>query len=147
MQQATTVRQYQVRRLRLWTRQRYVMMLDLKTRQGSILSTGSASCASVFEIPPDYIEACHGAATHLANSLFHRGRVFYSTVVFWVARVKPSPCRNHRLLGEQRGEEIFRPLPEFEALVGMQDQRLNECLCLLTTRFPDGFEGRAAFCR
>src|SRR2546428_5574898 len=70
-----------------------------------------------------------------------------STVVFWVARVKPSPCHNHRLLGEQRGEEIFRPLPEFEALVGMQDQCLNECLRLLTTRFPNGFDGYAPFCR
>src|SRR2546426_6359377 len=71
----------------------------------------------------------------------------YSTVVFWVARVKPSPCHNHRLLGEQRGEEIFRPLPEFEALVGIQDQPLNECLRLLTTRFPNGFDGYAPFCR
>ena len=65
----------------------------------------------------------------------------YSTVVFWVARGNPSPCHNHRLLGEQRGEEIFRPLPEFEALVGIQDQPLNECLRLLTTRFPNGFDG------
>jgi hypothetical protein len=64
-----------------------------------------------------------------------------STVVFWVARGKPSPCHTHRLLGEQRGEEIFRPLPEFEALVGIQDQPLNECLRLLTTRFPNGFDG------
>src|SRR5882672_1276036 len=64
-----------------------------------------------------------------------------STVVFWVARGKPSPCQNHRLLGEQRGKEIFRPLPEFEALVGIQDQPLNECLRLLTTRFPNGFDG------
>jgi hypothetical protein len=65
----------------------------------------------------------------------------YSTVVFWMARGKPSPCQNHRLLGEQQGEEIFRPLPEFEALVGIQDQPLNECLRLLTTRFPNGFDG------
>src|SRR6266478_6241718 len=72
---------------------------------------------------------------------------FNSPVVFWVVRGKPSPCQNHRLLGEQRGEEIFRPLPEFEALVGIQDQPLNECLRLLTTRFPNGFDGYAPFCR
>jgi hypothetical protein len=71
----------------------------------------------------------------------------YSTVVFWVARDNPSPCHNHRLLGEQRGEEIVRPLPEFEALVGIQDQPLNECLRLLTTRCPNGFDGEAPFCR
>lgn len=68
-------------------------------------------------------------------------RLTFSTVVFWVARGKPSPCPNHRLLGEQRGEEIFRPLPEFETLVGIQDHPLNECLRLLTTRFPNGFDG------
>ncbi len=51
------------------------------------------------------------------------------------------------LLGEQRGKEIFRPLPELESLVGIEDQRLHECLGLLTTRFPNGFEGQAAFCR
>ena len=65
----------------------------------------------------------------------------YSTVVFWIARGKPLPCHNYRLFGEQRGEEIFRPLPEFEAFVGIQDQPLNECLRLLTTRFPNGFDG------
>ena len=44
-------------------------------------------------------------------------------------------------LGNQRGEEIFCPLPEFETLVGIQDQPLNKCLRLLTTRFPNGFDG------
>ena len=81
------------------------------------------------------------------NVVFLSQVVYYSTVVFWVASGKPSPCHNHRLLGEQRGKEIFRPLPEFEALVGIQDQPLNECLRLLTTRFPDGCEGRAAWGR
>src|SRR5438067_578537 len=55
----------------------------------------------------------------------------YSTVVFWVVRGKPSPSHNHRLLGKQRGEEIFCPLPEFDALVGIQDQPLNKCPRLL----------------
>ncbi len=70
-----------------------------------------------------------------------------SIVVFWLMAGKPS-CRHERLLlGEQRGEDIFCPLPELEALVGIQDQRLNECLGLLATRFPDGFDGQAAFGR
>ena len=50
-------------------------------------------------------------------------------------------------LANKVGKEIFRPLPELELLVGIQDQRLHECLGLLTTRFPDGFEGQAAFRR
>ena len=51
-------------------------------------------------------------------------------------------CRHDRLLlGKQGGKEIFCSLPELEVLVSIQDQRLHECLCLLTTRFPDGFEG------
>jgi len=45
------------------------------------------------------------------------------------------------LLGKQRGEESFCPLPEFEALVGIQDPPLKKCLRLLTTRFPNGFDG------
>jgi len=68
-----------------------------------------------------------------------------STVVFWPT-IDASLSRHARLLlGKQRGKEIFRPLPELELLVGIQDQRLHECLRLLATRFPDGFEGRAAF--
>ena len=73
--------------------------------------------------------------------LILNGHLVSSTVVFWVARGNLSPCHNHRLLGEQRGEEIFRPLPECEARVGIQDQPLDECLRLLTTRFPNGFDG------
>ena len=38
-------------------------------------------------------------------------------------------------------------LVELESLVGIQDQRLYECLRLLATRFPDGFEGPIAFRR
>ncbi len=59
----------------------------------------------------------------------------------------PSSRQDCLLLGKQRGKDIFRPLPELEALVGLQDQRLHEGLRLLAPRFPDGFEGRAAFCR
>jgi hypothetical protein len=69
-----------------------------------------------------------------------------STVVFWLM-VGPS-CRHTRLLlGKQVGKDIFCLLPELEALVGIENQRLHECLRLLATRFPDGFEGRVAFCR
>ncbi len=67
-----------------------------------------------------------------------------SAVVFWLM-VGPS-CRHARLLlGKQVGKDIFCLLPELEALVGIEDQRLHECLRLLVTRFPDGFEGRATF--
>ena len=36
-------------------------------------------------------------------------------------------------------------LPELEVLVGIQDHGLHECLGLLTTRFPNGFDGQAPF--
>jgi hypothetical protein len=51
------------------------------------------------------------------------------------------------LLGEHIGKDVFRPLPELESLMRIQDQRLNEGLGLLTTRFPDGFDRDAAFYR
>jgi len=52
-----------------------------------------------------------------------------------------------RLLGEQSSADISSPLPELESFVSLQEQRLNEGLSLLATRFPDGFDGQAAFCR
>ena len=55
----------------------------------------------------------------------------------------PSGRQACRLLGKQRGEDIFCPLPTLEALVGRQYQRLNQRLRLLTTRFPNGFDGQA----
>ena len=73
--------------------------------------------------------------------------VFTSTVVFWRVPNELVYCHGSLLLGKQIGKDIFHPLPELEALVRIQDQRLHECLGLLTTRFPDGFEGQAAFCR
>src|SRR5713101_1993508 len=51
------------------------------------------------------------------------------------------------LLGEQRAKNIFHPLPELEGLVRIQDEGLHECLGLLTTRFPNGFDGQAPFRR
>ena len=53
---------------------------------------------------------------------------------------RPSSRYDRLLLGEHMGKDIFSPLAELEALVGIQDQRLDECLSLLATRFPDGFE-------
>src|SRR5712691_9668489 len=74
-------------------------------------------------------------------------RISNSIVVFWQVTDEPSSRHGGLLLGKQRGKEVFRPLPKLEALVGIEDQRLHQCLGLLTTRFPDGFEGGAAFCR
>ena len=67
-----------------------------------------------------------------------------STVVFWLARDERSSRHDRLLLGEHMGKNIFSPLSELESLVGIQDQRLDERLGLLATRFPDGFVGYAA---
>jgi len=61
--------------------------------------------------------------------------------VFWRTIGAPSPRYGRPLLGEHMGKEIFRPRSELESLVGIEDQRLDERLGLLATRFPDGFEG------
>ena len=65
----------------------------------------------------------------------------YSDVVFW--RVPSELTSRHAplLLGKQIAKEIFRFLPELESFVHIQDQRLHKRLGLLTTRFPNGFEG------
>src|SRR6266568_4247038 len=49
------------------------------------------------------------------------------------------------LLGEQIAKDIFHPLSELEVLVRIQDHGLHEGLGLLTTRFPNGFDGQAPF--
>src|SRR6266853_3948309 len=51
------------------------------------------------------------------------------------------------LLGEQIAKDIFHPLSELEVLVRIQDHGLHEGLGLLTTRFPNGFDGQAPFPR
>ena len=56
-------------------------------------------------------------------------------------------CEDRLLLGKHIGKDIFRSLPELEALVGIQDQRLDKGLRLLATCFPDGFDGQAPFGR
>jgi hypothetical protein len=59
-----------------------------------------------------------------------------------LAEVRHTSSRQDRLLlGEQIGKDIVRALSELEAFMGIQDQRLHECLGLLTTRFPNGFDG------
>jgi hypothetical protein len=73
--------------------------------------------------------------------------IFDSVVVFWLMGSPSSGRQACRLLGKQRGEDIFCPLPTLAALVGLQDQRLNQRLRLLTTRFPNGFEGQASLYR
>jgi hypothetical protein len=59
----------------------------------------------------------------------------------------PLSCDDQLLLGKHIGKDIFHPLPELEALVSIQNQGLHECLGLLTTRFPNGFDGQAPFCQ
>ena len=65
----------------------------------------------------------------------------YSAVVFWRVPSELTSRHDCLLLGKHIGKEIFRFLPELESFVHIQDQRLHECLGLLTTRFPNGFEG------
>ena len=67
----------------------------------------------------------------------------YSVVVFWLMGSTPSGRQACRWLGKQRGADLFCPLPTLEAVVGRQDQRLNQGLRLLTTRCPNGFDGHA----
>src|SRR6266851_6051269 len=65
-----------------------------------------------------------------------------------LAKERRTSSRHDRLLlGEQIAKNIFHPLPELEVLVGIQDHGLHECLGLLTTRFPNGFDGQAPFRR
>jgi hypothetical protein len=58
-----------------------------------------------------------------------------------------SSRQDRLLLGEQIAKDIFHPLPELEVLVRIQDHGLHEGLGLLTTRFPNGFDGQAPFRR
>ena len=60
---------------------------------------------------------------------------------------RTSSRQGRLLLGEQVAKDIFYSLPELETLVGIEDHSLHECLGLLTTRFPNGFEGQAALCQ
>ncbi len=63
-------------------------------------------------------------------------------------RAEVSLSRQDRLLlGEQVAKDIFHSLPELETLVRIEDHSLHECLGLLTTRFPNGFDGQAPWCR
>ncbi len=81
------------------------------------------------------------------GTISHVDDVRFSTVVFWRTIGTSSSRYAHLLLREHMGKNLFRLLSELESLVGIQDQRLDERLGLLATRFPDGFEGGVAFCR
>src|SRR5437870_7561319 len=72
---------------------------------------------------------------------FFGPQLFNSDVVFWRVPSELTSRQARLLLGKQRAKEIFCSLPELESLVRIQDQRLHECLGLLTTRFPNGFDG------
>lgn len=56
---------------------------------------------------------------------------------------RTSSRQDRLLLGEQVAKDIFHSLPELETLVRIEDHGLHECLGLLTTRFPNGFDGQA----
>src|SRR6266852_1581530 len=59
-------------------------------------------------------------------------------------RGEATSSRHDRLLlGEEIAKDILSPLAELEALVRIQDHGLHECLGLLTTRFPNSFDGQA----
>ena len=84
----------------------------------------------------DTADEVHGAQQ---QSLFHG---YYDLDCCILAEVRHTSSRQDRLLlGEQIGKEIVRPLSELEAFMGIQDPRLHEGLGLLTTRFPNGFDG------
>jgi hypothetical protein len=51
------------------------------------------------------------------------------------------------LLGEQMGKHLFGSLPLYEAFMDVEQQLLDQRLGLLTTRFPDGFDGDAPIYR
>ena len=86
------------------------------------------------------IERLYGWDRGVTEVLIEQG-IDSSAVVFWRVPSELIPRHACLLLGKQRGKEIFRSLPELESFVRIQDQRLHECLGLLTTRFPNGFEG------
>ena len=74
--------------------------------------------------------------------VFSRTELYTRQLCF--GRGEATSSRHDRLLlGEQRAKDILSPLPELEALVRRQDHGLQECLGLLTTRFPKSFDGQA----
>src|SRR6266540_2907039 len=51
------------------------------------------------------------------------------------------------LFGKHVGKHRFGGLALYEAFMDVEQQLLNQRLGLLTTRFPDGFDGEAPFYR
>ena len=71
-------------------------------------------------------------------------RLDYILACCILATTRWTSSRHGRLLlGKQIGKDIFRSLSELESFVRIQDQGLHKCLGLLTTRFPNGFDGPA----
>ena len=92
-----------------------------------------------------YFHVSSAITMSFAFFLVCAGSIMYSMVVFWPTIATPSSRHDRLLLGKQKGKEIFRPLPELELLVGIEDQCLDEGLSLLATCLPDGFDGQAPF--
>src|SRR6266446_3083351 len=93
---------------------------------------------------PPLIQECSPSPSSPIQLAIYSGAFFsHSIVVFWRVTDELSSRHGGLLLSKQRGKEIFRLLPELETLVCVEDQRLHECLGLLTTRFPNGFDGQA----
>ena len=88
-------------------------------------------------------------------SLPRRLRVLFSGLSFLLvlpccvlAEQRGTSSRQDRLLlGKQVAKDLFHSLPELETLVRIEDHGLHECLGLLTTRFPNGFDGQAPLYR
>jgi hypothetical protein len=89
-------------------------------------------------------------AVHRAVTVRQLARVLLYTLLICcvLAEQRCTSSRQGRLLlGEQIAKDIFHSLPELETLVRIEDHSLHECLGLLTTRFPNGFDGQATLCR
>jgi UDP-2-acetamido-3-amino-2,3-dideoxy-glucuronate N-acetyltransferase len=86
-----------------------------------------------------------GIKAHIFVSWLHPYKELICCVL---AEQRCTSSRQGRLLlGEQIAKDIFYSLPELETLVRIEDHSLHECLGLLTTRFPNGFDGQATLCR
>ena len=89
----------------------------------------------------DIVSTAFEFLLELVESKLDSCEVIYSDVVFWRVPSELTSRQARLLLGKQIAKEIFYSLPELESFVRIQDQRLYECLGLLTTRFPNGFDG------
>src|SRR5712691_8870985 len=105
--------------------------MDAKSRQVIAFHVGDRSRRSAKRLWAKIPEAYRQHAT------------FYTDPrLLCFGRGEATSSRHDRLLlGKQIVKDILRPLSELEALVRREDHGLHECLGLLTTRFPNGFDG------